>query len=273
MTGVSAPSRRRAPTAGVVRTPSVQVAAGVSVLAAVLALAAWVGPELLAAVVVVAGLVLAWGWAGSLALPSPRGTAAVVGVGALVTGVAVGARPGDPGVTWLPAALSVAVLAALLHQLLRRDGRPRLVESLAGATMGLAVVGCGALLVPVAYRDPGPVVVAATLAATALSAVVDVAGRWAPLRPWLVPGAMIAGGAAAVLVGAGASVAVPATTALLLGVASGVVGHAVRVVLSVLPTMAHARPRLVVVVASTLVPGAVAYPVAHLLLPQVLPPP
>ncbi len=271
MTGVSAAPRLRPPAGGTLRTPSVQVAAGVLVLTGVLSLAAWVGPALLASVVALAGLALAWGWAGALALPSPRGTAVVLAVGAVVTTVATGARPGDPGVTWLPAALSVAVLAALFHQLLRRDGRPRLVESLTGVTMGLAVIGCGALLVPVAHRDPGPALVAAALAASAVSALVDVAGRWPSLRPWLVPAGMLAGGATAVLVTTPAGIGVPPSTALLLGVAAAVVGHAVRVVLAVLPTMAHARPRLVAVVASTLAPGAVTYPVAHLLLPQVLP--
>jgi hypothetical protein len=160
------------------------------------------------------------------------------------------------------------VIAALVHQLLRRDGRPRLVESVTSVVLGLALVSCGALLVPLVHTEPGAWLVAVTMAAAGASSVTEVAGRWSGVRPWLVPAALLAGGLAAVAVGLAGGLPWPAV--LLLGVGAAAVSHAVRMVLSVQPTMAQARPRLVAAVSSALVTGAVAYAVARTMLPDIL---
>ncbi|MDQ3358789.1 MAG: hypothetical protein M3520_08065 [Actinomycetota bacterium] len=251
-----------------VMTPSAQVAAMVLVTGSLLSLAAQAGPSLVAVAVGLCGLLLAWGWAGILGLPTPRGTAGVLALGAVVVVLSVAVRGEQPWLTWLPAALSVSMIAALVHQLLRRDGRPRLVESVTSVVLGLALVSCGALLVPLVHTEPGAWLVAVTMAAAGASSVTEVAGRWSGVRPWLVPAALLAGGLAAVAVGLAGGLPWPAV--LLLGVGAAAVSHAVRMVLSVQPTMAQARPRLVAAVSSALVTGAVAYAVARTMLPDIL---
>lgn len=243
-----------------VLTAAWQVAGICVVAAALLAFFAMAGPGVLALGLLVASLALAWGWAGMAALPSPRGTCTVLIVGAVLATLAVAADT-RLDVPWLPGALAGGVLGAFLHQLLRVDGRPRLVESVTGVCLGLVVVASGALLVPVLRVEPSLVV--ATLAAGAAAACIGVLGRWEAVQPWLVPGAMLAGGAAAVLVAPWSLVSWPVL--LLVGVVTGVIGHAARSVLSVLPTLAHLRPRLVSALASMLITGVVPYAVAQLL--------
>lgn len=257
-----------------VLTPAVHVALATVVLGALLILVVQPGPRPLAAGVLLLGLLLAWGWAGALGLPSPRGTAAVVALGSilLVGSVVPDLVPGQgpEGLEWSPVAAGAVFLLAFAHQLFRRDGRPRVVESVSAVVLALALVAGGTLLVPLADHPVGTDLVVAAVAAAVLSSVTDIAGRWLS-TPWLVPLSMVAGGAAAV----GAAVVVGAelewTTCLLLGVATGATSQCVRAVLAVLPSMAWARPRLVAAAASLLVAGPLAYAVARVLVPDVLP--
>lgn len=257
-----------------VLTPAVHVATATVLLGALLSLVAQAGPRPLAAGVLLLGLLVAWGWAGALGLPSPRGTAAVVALGSilLVGSVVPDLFPGmgPEGLGWLPVAVSVVFLLAFAHQLLRRDGRPRVVESVSAVVLALALVAGGTLLVPLVEHPVGVDLVVAALAAVALSAVTDITGRWLP-TPWLVPLSMVAGGAGAVLAAVLAGADVAWTTCLLLGVAAGVTSQAVRAVLAVLPSMAGIRPRLVAAAASLLVVGPLAYAVVRVLVPGVLP--
>jgi len=179
-------------------------------------------------------------------------------------------RNGMPWLTWLSPALALAVVLALVHQLLRRDGRPRLTESVSSVVLGLLLLAAGVLLVPLAGHSEGTLLVVAALAANTLAAVTDVGGRWPRFRPWVVPTALLAGGGAAVATAAIGSAEAHWSVYLLLGVAVAATSHAVRTVLSVLPTIAHARPRLVAAVASVLVTGGVAYAVTRSLVAGVL---
>lgn len=220
-------------------TPSAHVAGAVSTVAGVLALAAAVSPAVL-----------------TFAL-----AAAVV---ALV--LAVGTRQASPWLVWVPAALSISMIAAFAHQLFRRDGRPRLVVSVSSVVLALTLVAVGTLLVPPVHTAEGTALVLGALAAAVASAGTDLLGRWPGLRAWLVPLAMVAGGAAAVLVAL--LLDVPWTTWLLVGVVSAALSQAVRAVLAPLPTLALPRPRLVTAIASVLAVGAVPYLVALALVPD-----
>ncbi len=244
-----------------VLTGAWQVAAASVAVSAVLALAALGGPGVLALGVLACAVVVAWGWAGVLGLPSPRGSFAVLGVAAVLmcAGVVWSAHGLD--VPWLPVAAGGSLIASFAHQLLRRDGRPRLVESVSSVCLGMTVTASGTMLVPVSRLDPWLVV--AALAAGAVAAAVEVLGRWEQLRPWLVPGSMIAGGLAAVAFAPWSPVSWPVL--LLVGVAAGAVGHASRAVFSVLPTLAHLRPRLVSAITSVLLVGIPTYAVAHII--------
>ena len=110
-------------------------------LSAVLVLAAASGQFAAAVAVVLVVVAVTSGWPALLSLPSPRGTASVVGGTGTAGVVVVLLTPGDPRLRALPVVLAVAVLGAFVHQLLRRDGRPRVVDGLSGAVAGLVVTG------------------------------------------------------------------------------------------------------------------------------------
>lgn len=237
-------------------TPAAQVCLVVIATAALIGLTVHAGPVVLGLAVVALGWTLAWGWAGAIGLPSPYGTAAVLG-SATVLMVSVVVAGEQTNLTWLPAALGVSVVGTYAHQLLRRDGRPRLIQSVSATLFGLAVIASGVLYIPLAVTRETAYLAAAAAAAAAVSAVVDLLGRWPQLRPWVVPIGLVAGGGVAVAVG------VPGgsswTTYLMVGMTAAAVGLAMRAVFSVLPTMAHVRPRVVSAVASVLVSGGVVF--------------
>ncbi|MGB3594046.1 MAG: hypothetical protein WA994_07745, partial [Ornithinimicrobium sp.] len=89
------------------------------------------------------------------------------------------------------------------------------------------------------------------------------------LRPWIVPVALLVGGACAAAVSLGSEASW--TSFALIGVACAAVSHAVRLIFSVLPTMAHARPRAVVALCSVLAVGIIPYVAALLFVPSALP--
>ncbi len=122
--------------------------ASVVALSGLIALTGFSHPFLVALAVALAGLVVAWGWAPLLGLPSPRGTSTVLAVGVAACVGAAALTTDDPFLEWIPGALAVALIGAFLHQLLRRDGRPRLTESVAGSGAGLAILSMGVAYIP-----------------------------------------------------------------------------------------------------------------------------
>lgn len=263
----SAPLRTRRPRVPRL-SPAVHVAGIVVVAAALMVVAVLADPLVLAFAVAACGVVLAWGWAGALALPAPRGSLVVVLLGSLAIVSAVAARGEAPWLLWVPAALSIGMIVAFGHQLLRVDGRPRLTESVSSVVLALALVACGALLVPVAHTGAGQALVVGALVAAPASALTDLLGRRPGMAPWLTALAMGAGAVAAVLVAL--VMREPWTTWLLVGVAAGALSHALRTVVSPLPTLALTRPRLVAAVASVLVVGVVPYLVALVFVTEAL---
>ena len=259
----------RVPSRSDLTSAASHVVVGVLGTAWVIGLTSMAGPALLALALACATVVLAWGWPGTLGLPTPRGTVAVLLTGGAAVLLSVALREESPWLTWLPAALAVSMIAAFLHQLLRRDGRPRVAESVSSVVLGLAVLTSAVFLVPLSRTEAGSVLIIAGVGAAAVSAVTDLLGHYEPLRPWTPPLALVGGGLFAVAV---AAVSGETWSALLLvGVACGGVSHAVRAVFAVLPTLAHARPRLVAALASVLVVGVVPYVVASGLLSAALP--
>lgn len=189
---------------------------------ALLAVTAYAGTPYLAAAVVLVVIGIALGWWGLLSLPHPTGTALVVAVcGVFAVGVATwAAQESDQPLAPFAGLLAFAVLAAFVHELLRRDGRRDLVESLTGSFAGqtVAVLAASWVLLPSTALGVGGIVVAAAGAAGAqLAALLPLPGR---ILAWVgvAAGALAAAAASpffpevklttAVLIGAGVSAVV-----------------------------------------------------------------
>jgi hypothetical protein len=229
-----------------------------------LVLAVVAGVPFAAAAVALGAGVLAWGWAGLLGLPSPRGTSFVLGVGTVATVLTVALTRDDPFLRWVPAALAGSMVVAFLHQLLRRDGRPRLVESVASVITALALIVSGGCLVPLPRTAAGGSVMAVAAVAVAICALVDLLARVPWLRPVLLPIALVAGTAAGIGVAA-ATGGVSLAAAAVLGLGVAAVSAALRAVLGALPTMSGPRSQLACAAASVLGCGVVVYVVGRLL--------
>ena len=228
--------------------------------AALVALTGYASPQFVALAVALAGFVLAWGWPLLLSLPSPRGTTAVLAIGTvLMTGTALATRD-DPYLQWMPAALAVSVIVAFLHQLMRRDGRPRLTESVAAVTSGLAIISAGTALTPIPHALQGEHALAATMAGLGVGALADPCVSIPRVRQWALFIAMLIGGGAAVVVAvlAGDLLVGPAA---LLGLLAAAISHAARRVLAPLPATAMPRAQLAGAATSSLLIGVVAYAV------------
>lgn len=213
---------------------------------------------LLAVAVAWAGLVLAWGWPTLLGSPSRVGAPLAIAVAAVGAPGAVWWTSDEPYLTYVPVVLAVALVVMFLGQLLRRDGRGRLIQSLGVTAGGIAVAAIGACYVALGRFDSGVPLLTVALVAVAVGSLAEVLVPLVPLRHWLLPLSMVLGG-----LGAAATAAVqgePQTArAVLAGFVVAAVSHALRRVLEPLPAMARLRAKVASGVASVLVSGVVAY--------------
>lgn len=205
------------------------------------------------------GVIFAVGWPGLLGLPARRGTGALLLL-TLVAGVVLQWHTGD--LAYVAMAFGAVVVAAFVLQLLRRDGRPRLVESVAGSVTGAAVVTSGVAWLAV---GTGPTSVgllltgAVTLAAAAIVTALPLPASWG----WAVTTV----GAAGAGLGVGSViVAVGPITGALVGLAAGVLSAAVHHLLGQFPTSVRAWPALAAAVLPVLVCGAPVYVLGRILL-------
>ncbi|NAZ84287.1 hypothetical protein GTR02_21010 [Kineococcus sp. R8] len=243
-------------------------------LAALVAVAAFAPSGLLTVAVVLVGLLVAVGWSPLLDLPSRRGTAAVVALAAAAAAVTVVLRTatGEDPLTVLPAAAALALLLAFVHQLLRRDGRPRLVESVTGSVTGQSVVVLAAAWVALPGTVAGAAFAAVVLSALAASAAVCAVG-W-PLRV-AGPVSLVAGAAAgwlasglAALLGAGDVVSDVrwSVAGVVAGLGAGLLSASWRAHSERLPGVHGLSAALAVAAAPVAMAGAGAYVVGRLLL-------
>ncbi len=148
--------------------------AGLTAVVALLAgLGAYAGPGLALAAALVLVVLLAWGWPPLLDLPSPRGTTSVLVAAGAGSAVAVWRTGAEPRLEWLALALAGGVIAEFVHQLLRRDGRPRLVESVSGTVAGIVVLGSAASVLALPGSQVGAVGVVLWAAPVVAGAVVQ----------------------------------------------------------------------------------------------------
>ena len=202
-------------------------------------------------------------WRGGGRVYSGCPALAVPSVGSLAAiGTALATRQ-DPFLVWMPAALAGAIIVAFLHQLARRDGRPRLVESIASNITAIAIVVSGACFVVLPRTPHGAWVIALAAGGMAVSALTDLVGDMPRLHVWLMPLAMLAGGVAAIVI-ALVSGDMAWGTAALLGLLAAGVSHAIRRVLAMVPAISSPRSQLVSASASVLTVGVVVYVVGRL---------
>ncbi|WP_226346368.1 hypothetical protein [Agilicoccus flavus] len=218
------------------------------------------------ALFVVAGagmLGLAAGWVLLLGLPSPRGTTATL-VGASVILLASGLLSRELRESVLPGALALAMIVEFVHQLARRDGRPRLVESVSGSITGISVLTSIACLLLIPDDPDGVAATATVMAAVVAGCLGDVARvvGFADRTSAFI--ALAAGGVAALGAGLALSLDLGWWVLLFAGVLTGGASHGVRQAQSILPTLARRRARIASGLASVLSVGVVAYALAWL---------
>jgi hypothetical protein len=205
--------------------------AGLAVLGAVvLAVAGLAGGWVVTAAAGLSVLALAVGWADLLRLPHRSGTTILVGllgIGSLVAGT-VAVMP-ETGVTRPLAVFAVVIAAALLssfgHELLRRDGRKDVVESVTGTFSGqvVAVLATGWVLVSYTSEGSSAIIVAAAAIATARLGSALPLGLPAQMIAWMG----VAFGVFAAVLASMFVTGVPALTAIALGAAVSAVGVAI----------------------------------------------
>lgn len=156
---------------------TVVVSGLVSVAAtALLALAAHAGGPVLAAAIALLVVGVAVGWSRLGTMPDAAGTTVAVVLTGLA-GAVLALVSADRQRPLLPfaALIALACLVAFAHELRRRDGRPKLVESVTGTLAGqlVAVLAAGWLLLrQTPLGTNGVVVAAAAVAMTRLVSVV-----------------------------------------------------------------------------------------------------
>lgn len=214
-----------------------------------------------ALVVVALGCGLAWGWPRLINLPSPRGTSSVLAGTAVALAVTMLASGAGDRTRWAGAVLCVGLIASFLHQLLRQDGRPRLVMTLAGTALGLGILGAGAYYIAaIDTHEARRLMLAVGLAALAGSVLDGVAGATSR-RLELGAGQCLLGAAVAMAaVIAGADV----LGAALAGAAAGLLSWACLRTTVTLATSAHTRAQVAAGCACVLVCGLIPVAVARL---------
>ena len=247
------------PALATVRRPVAVVAT--VVLGALLVLALLADPILLAAGLAWAGIVVGWGWPALLGSSSRFGSSLAIGVTGVLAPVAAVATTDEPYLRLVPVALLVGLAIMFGHQMVRRDGRPRLTESIGITSLGLAVVALGTTWLPLSRTSRASDIAVLGFVAIAVASLADLLAGFKKVRPWMLPLAMLLGGAGALV--AASVVGSPATApALLVGFLCAAVSHATRRMLSVLPAVGSVRGQLSMAAASLLVPGVVAYGLA-----------
>lgn len=225
-------------------------------LSAVLAGAGYLGEWFVLGAVAVAAALVAYGWPKVLDLPSPRGVRAVLGFAAVVSCGATQVGDG-PDLRWMPVGLAATLVAAFLHQLLRRDGRARLVATLGGTLLGAGVIAAGVCYVPVAEQPDGPLLLLAAALAVAISTALDFVGIGRRFAEWALPVSVgVSSGTVSVIA---ELVDGPVLGAFLTAVVACVGAHAVRRLLTVVPTASSARAQVTVGAGALLIAGPVPY--------------
>jgi hypothetical protein len=230
-------------------------------LAALLLLGVVTDPVLLAVALAVTTLVLAWGWPRLLGSSSRFGSSFAVGLTGVLVAAATAVTDDQPYLRLVPAALAIGLGVMFGHQIVRRDGRPRLTESLGVTSFGLALVALGSAWMPLSRSGRAIDLAVVAFVALAVASLADLVVAYERVRPWMLPLAMVLGAASGVVAASIAGGPGP-TRAALVGLLVAGVGHAMRRMLSVLPGTGSFPAQVASASSGLLVPGVVAYGLA-----------
>lgn len=237
----------------------VTAATGAS-LSVLFAVAAASGQLAMVAALLVAVVAVASGWATLLNLPTPRGTTAVIAFGGALAIAISALTPQPPYLRWVPSVLALTVVGEFIHQLMRRDMRPRLVESVTAVVSGVVVVSLGAgWLAALQIRDGAGLVMGSAAGALAASAAIGL--------PWpqriTGPSAVVAGAAFAALAGR----LLPEHEAIplaVVGASIGVLVAALDRLLAQLPTAGYKASAIAMGAAPVSASGLIVYSLGRL---------
>ncbi len=232
-----------------------------AVSAAVVAGAAVLGDAWLVGVAVALAMILAIGWPVLLHLPARASATVVIVVGGAGGTLAVGLTPGEPVMRGLPEVVALAVLLAFVAELVRGDGRPRLVESVSGEVSGVMIAAASAGWIAALRSEGGVGLVVTGALALVLAAFVSAM----PFEGWLHSALTVFAGTVG---GFGAGAVMPKVD-----VASGsALGFAVGMLVAVLhalvigvPALRRRRASLAAVLLPVTVGGFAVYVVGRVL--------
>ncbi|GAA1255403.1 hypothetical protein GCM10009633_29040 [Janibacter melonis] len=194
------------------------------------------------------------------AVPAPRSSASVIVATGIGLAVSRAATDTEPLLEVAPVAAGIGIVLMCLVPLVHARARAQLTPWLTATAMGIAVALCGIVLTIVESDERAPVVVAGV--AVAVSALVDLALERPRLHVWMLPVAMVAGGAAGLLVELVVSGEV-LLWAVLVGVLSAGVALAVRRLVSRQQALEHPVAALAAGATSVLVVGPVVLTLAR----------
>ena len=235
-----------------------------AVFAMLLALATAADHALGAAAIAWGGLVLAWGWPELLGSSSKFGSSLAIGLAGVGAPAAVALTSEEPHLRHVPVVMAVAMLAMFLHQLLRRDGRPRLTQSLTVSAAGIAIASIGAAYAPLGRTFGGREVVVVAAAALVLSAIADLGAPIAKARPWMLPVAGLLGVVAGGVAGLFFDV-VGGTSGALLGAVAATLAHVTRRALCTLSPIRGMRGQVTAAAAAVLMTAVPVYLLSRVL--------
>ncbi len=199
------------------------------------------------------------GWPSLLGLPARRGASTVL----LLTSVAaVAAVELTDEPAWAASVLAGSVLGAFVHELARRDGRPRLVESVSGIVAGSTIVvsGIGWLAMGTGGAQVG-LVLTGSVALAVASAVTA-----APLpQPYSAVVTIVLTSLIGLLVGMLLAEAVGMTTGLLVGLAAGLLIAAVHHLFGQFPASGRLWPAISAAMLPVAVSGLPVYVLGRVL--------
>lgn len=236
-------------------------AVATAAVAALVAVAAFLGEVPLVALSGVLVLVFAVGWPLLVNLPARTGASIVIGLGGSAAVLAVALTAGEPFLRQLPTVLALAILLSFGTELFRRDGRERLVESVSGVVSGVLIAASVAGWIA-AGRTPGGVSLVVT---GAVALAVGSAVSALPVAGWIGVSLTLA---AAAGTGAGAGLLVPDIEPQ----AGGLIGFAVGILIATLielfdrlPSLSRRWSSIAALVLPVTVTGILVYVVGRVL--------